>query len=163
VRHDADHARVATLCGDELAKFREAAAIGDRAVDASHRRGTVACLSAEDEHLGAREASEGHEVGRPFAAERRNGLGDLEAVPHGAAERLLHVGELAANGQAMRLADGHHGASQHSRGREVLHERAAPDLHIEDDRVRARGDLLRHDARRDERDRRHRAGRVAVR
>ena len=43
-----------------------------------------------------------------------------------------------------------HRLGEHLRVLERLHEGAVADLHVEDDRVRAAGDLLRHDARRDQ-------------
>jgi hypothetical protein len=46
---------------------------------------------------------------------------------------------------------------------EGLHERAVPDLHVEDDRVGSRRELLRHDRRGDERDDVDRRGHVAQR
>ena len=51
-----------------------------------------------------------------------------------------------------------------SRARSMsLHERAGAELHVEHERVGALGDLLRHDARGDQRDRLDRAGDVAQR
>ena len=76
---------------------------------------------------------------------------------------MVHVRELARDRQAVRHADRDHRARQGARRGEILHERAAADLHVQHDRMRSRRDLLRHDARRDERNRRHRARRVAQR
>src|SRR5439155_8733441 len=49
---------IAALGGDELAELREAAAVGERAIDAGERRLPVARFPAADEHLGSRCARE---------------------------------------------------------------------------------------------------------
>ena len=54
-------------------------------------------------------------------------------------------------------------AGELARAVERLHERAVPDLDVEDDRVRPAGDLLRHDRGGDQRDDVHRRGHVAKR
>src|SRR5439155_14700073 len=65
---------------NELAKFREAAPVGERAIDARDCRLSVARLPATNQHLGARGQRELEEVRRALPAKRRDGLRDLEAV-----------------------------------------------------------------------------------
>ena len=60
-------------------------------------------------------------------------------------------------------AERDHRAGELARAVDVAHERARAELHVEHERVGALGDLLRHDARGDERDRLDRAGDVAQR
>ena len=50
-----------------------------------------------------------------------------------------------------RCAEVEHRLGERARVLDRLHEGAVADLHVEHDRVRAAGDLLRHDARRDQR------------
>src|SRR6266542_227731 len=154
-----DGTRVAPLRGHELAELREPAAVGQGAIDRGERALRVARPAPTHEHLRTGEAHELQEIRGTAAAQGLDRLGDLERVTHGAPERLLHVGELAGDCQAVRDAD----RGQRARGREILHERAAADLYVEHDGVRAGGDLLGHDARRDQWKCRDRARRVAQR
>ncbi len=92
------------------------------------------------------------EVGRPVAAHGRERLADLESVPDRLPERLIHVRQQADRLPARLLPEREHRLRELARVVQCLHERAVPHLHIEDDRVGAARDLLRHDARRDQRD-----------
>jgi hypothetical protein len=92
------------------------------------------------------------EVGRAVALEGLDRLADLERVSDRGPEWLVHVGELADDLTAGSPAELDHGPSQLPGGGERLHEGAVADLHVEDDRVGATGDLLRHDRRGDQRD-----------
>ena len=65
--------------------------------------------------------------------------------------------------RSARAAELEHRLGEHLRVLERLHEGAVADLHVEDDRVGAAGDLLRHDARRDQRHDVDRRGHVAQR
>ena len=102
--------------------------------------------------------------GRPLAAHGRRAPQHLERVSDGRAERLVHVGEQADDLAARLRAERRHRLGEQARVVDRLHERAVADLDVEHDRLRARGELLRHDARRDQRDlvdrRRHVAQRV---
>src|SRR5206468_3431500 len=120
---------VAALRGDELAKLGDATPVGESAVDARDCRLPVARPAAAHEHLGAGRAGQLHQIGWAFAAQRCDGLGDLEAVAHSAAQRLLHIRELARDRQAVRDADRDHRACELACGGEVLHEGPTPDLH----------------------------------
>ena len=61
------------------------------------------------------------------------------------------------------MAEIHHGAGEHARVVDGLHERAAADLDVEHQRVDALGELLAEDARGDQRNRLDRRGGVAKR
>ena len=90
-------------------------------------------------------------------------LADLERVADGVAERLVHVGEEADDVAPGALAEIEHRLGEDPRVVDRLHERAVADLDVEDDRVGAGRDLLRHDARRDQRDAVDGRGHVAQR
>ena len=92
------------------------------------------------------------EVGRPLALQRGDRLADLERVPDRVAERLVHVREHADDLAARVPTELEHHLRELARVFDRLHERAVSDLDVEDDRVGAGRDLLRHDARRDQRD-----------
>src|SRR5207244_11924360 len=92
------------------------------------------------------------EVSRALATKGGNRLANLERVPDRLTERLIHVGEHThhlAIGVPAELA---HHLGELTRSLDRLHERPVADLEAAHDRVRACGDLLRHDARRDQRD-----------
>ena len=90
----------------------------------------------------------------------------LECVPHRAAERLVHVRQEARDLATGPDADLDHHACELTRVVDRLHERPVANLDVEDDRVGTRGELLRHDRARDQRDdvdgRRHVAERVQL-
>src|SRR5919108_4912274 len=103
------------------------------------------------------------EVGRPRALQRVQDLAHLEGVAHGAAERLVHVGQLADDLAVRRAAELDHGPGQLARVVERLYEGAVADLDVEDDGVGAAGDLLGHDRGRDQGDDVHGGRHVAER
>ena len=74
------------------------------------------------------------------------------ALPDGAAERLLHVGQEARHLAPGPDADLPHLLGEHTCVVERLHERSVADLDVEHDRLGARGELLRHDRARNEGD-----------
>ena len=91
------------------------------------------------------------EVGGALAAQGRDRLADLERVPDRLAERLVHVGEHADDFAAGTLPQLEHHLRELARVVDGLHERPVADLDVEHDRVGAGCDLLRHDARGDQR------------
>jgi hypothetical protein len=106
----------------------------------------------EREQPRARREDELGEVRGPLATKRRHRLADLQRVADGVAERLVHVGEQADDVAAGAPAEIQHRLRQSPRALDRLHECAVADLDVEHDRVGAGGDLLRHDARRDQLD-----------
>ena len=108
-------------------------------------------------------ASENRSGGDVLAGEQGTRLADLDGVPDRPAERLLHVRQERDDLAARSPSELDHRLGELARVLERLHEGAAADLDVEHDRVRAGGDLLRHDARRDQRDAVHRPGHVAER
>ena len=80
---------------------------------------------------------------------------DLERVPHGTAQRVVHGGDQGHGPPSSSLAEQDHLSRQVLRGRRVRHEGAASELDVQDYRVRTRGNLFRHHAGGDQRHRRH--------
>ncbi len=91
------------------------------------------------------------EVGGALAAQGRDRLADLERVPDRLAERLVHVGEHADDFAARMLPKLEHHLRELARVVDGLHERPVADLDVEHDRIGTGCDLLRHDARGDQR------------
>src|SRR5437870_4417916 len=82
----------------------------------------------------------------PFAGERIERLLDLEGVADRSSERVVHRGHEGHRPPLRAFAERDHLRRELLRGRHVRHERAASELHVQDDGVRAGGDLLRHHA-----------------
>src|SRR5690606_34155500 len=97
----------------------------------------------------------------PAAGQDLEGLADLEGVARGQAEGGGHVGEQGDGPDAVVGAQTDHGGGQFASVLEGLHEGAAADLDVQDQRAGALGDLLGHDGGGDQRDRLHGAGDVA--
>ena len=74
------------------------------------------------------------------------------AFPTACAERLVHVGQQADDLRPARVPSSSIVSASVARVVQRLHERAVADLDVEDDRLGSGGDLLGHDARRDQRD-----------
>src|SRR6266550_6343256 len=92
-----DHRHIATLRSYELAELRKAGSGRDSLVNAREPRLRIAHSTGPHEHLGPGHAREPGEIRRTIPVERRDRLGDLEAVAYRAAQRLLHVGQLAGD------------------------------------------------------------------
>ena len=91
------------------------------------------------------------EVGRALAAQRRDRLADLERIPDGVSERLVHVADHSDDLASRMPAQVDHRLGKPLCVRAVLHEGTVTDLDVEHDRVGAAGDLLGHDAGGDQR------------
>ena len=157
---------VAALRADPLLVGREGRAVRHRGFGAAPPLRLVDAEIREREQLSGRIEDELAEVRRPAAAHRLPRLPHLERVPDRAAERLIHVRQHADDVHPGLLAERAHLLGELARILDRPHERALADLDVEHERARAGGDLLRHDARRDERDlvdrRRHIAQRVEL-
>ena len=92
--------------------------------------------------------------------EQLHRLHDVERVPDGVAERLRHVRHGDVGGTTPSSRQRQARPSEHLGILGRLHERARPGLHVEEDQVGLHRELLRHDARRDQRHRRHGRGGV---
>ena len=103
------------------------------------------------------------EVGRPTAFERLDGFGHLEPIPGRAPEHGLHRGLERQRCARRWLHRSHHRFRELAARVGIRQERAGAVLHVEHQCVRSLRDLLRHDRRRDERDRLDGAGDVAQR
>ena len=144
---------VAALGADPLLVRRERRAVRACGFVASRR--PLSSSSAEireREEVRARVEDELRKSGGPPPADRLHRLAHLERVADRPAERLIHVRE---DTDDVDPCLAHRTRASPRRAPRILlrpHERALADLHVEHERARAAGDLLRHDARRDERD-----------
>ena len=96
--------------------------------------------------------------------EKIDGVADFDGVAGGAGERLVHVGDQRDGRQAGAGRDRRDALGQFARALERRHEGARAGLDVHDQAFEARGELLRQDRGRDQRDqldrRRHVADRV---
>ena len=99
----------------------------------------------------------------PGVLQRLRRFHDLERVADRVAQRLVHVGDQRADPLIHAPPDRHHHLRQPARIHLLLHERAVAHLHVEHQRIHALRQLLRHDRRRDQRNRFHRARDIAQR
>ena len=148
------HARVAALRRDDLAEHLERAAVGEHLLDLRAALGRVLRDAAEHEHLGAEHVGQLAGVDRAAAAQHLDRLADLERVADRAADRRVHVGQHARD----RLAGARRrsrASARTARARRSIVFMNAPlaDLAVEHEAVDALGELLRHDRRRDQRQR----------
>ena len=104
------------------------------------------------------------EVAQPSAerpAQELDRLDDVERVPDGVAERLRHVRDGDVRGATPSARQRQARPREHLGILRRLHERPRSRLDVEQDQIGVHGELLRHHARGDQRDRRHRRGGVA--
>jgi hypothetical protein len=141
---------VASLRADPALVGLEGRPVGNRL----HGSGTALLLVdtevREGEEPRARREHELEKVGRAFSADGGDRLADLERVPHRAAERLVHVGQQAHDFPVGAAAELDHRLGELPCVVEGLHEGSVADLRVDHDRVGATGDLLGHDAGRDQ-------------
>src|SRR5216683_743767 len=102
-----------------------------------------------------------HQLLVALAGKRIERLLHLQRVADRAAERVVHGGDQRHRAPARPLTQQHHLGRQLLGRSHVRHKGAAPELDVEHDGVGARGDLLGHHARGDQRHRRHGACNVA--
>ena len=98
---------------------------------------------------------------RSFAAQHVHRLRNLDAVANAEPERRVHVGNQCDGAPSCALADGDHRLRKRDGIVERLHECTRARLDIEQNAVRAGGELLAHDRGRDQRDRVDRRRHVA--
>ncbi len=125
--------------------------------------GEVVTRSGQAEHLSTQAQGKVAQVSRPAAAQGLDGFRNLQGVAHRATERLTHIGHVRDRLPAGLGANGDQESSQGFALRLRVDEGAASDLHVQDDGVRPRRQLLAHHAAGDERHRVHRGGGVAER
>ena len=117
--------------------------------------------AAHHRHLGGLGEGElAQLVGAP-AAQAFQRLPHLEHVPDCAAERPVHRDQECHRANPAVLAERHHRARKFERALLLGKERSVPDLNIEHEPGDSLRELLAQDVRRDQRERGHRAGRVA--
>ena len=155
--------RIAALRLEQLLERPQRRARGDRLLGQATPGLELDAEVGEHGHARRRSQHELAEVGRAAAGQHLARLGDLERIADGGAERRVHGRQLADGGTAGAHADVAHAHRQLARRGEVGHERALPHLDVQQDRVGAGRELLRHHRRRDQPGRRHRAGDVAQR
>ena len=100
---------------------------------------------------------------RPLAAQHVHRLRDLDAVADAEPQRRVHVGNQRDGAPSCAFADGDHRLRKRDGVVERLHERARARLDVEQNAVRAGGELLAHDRGRDQRDRVDRRRHIAQR
>ena len=100
-------------------------------------------------------------VGRAAAVQRLDRFFHFQRIADGVPQRLIHIADQRDHFAVQIVADVHHRLRQHARFFRRLHERARAALHIQHDGIRARGDLLAHDAGRNQRGAGHAAGDIA--
>ena len=100
-------------------------------------------------------------IRRAVAVQRLDRFFHFQRIADGVSQRLIHIADERDDFALQILADVHHGLRQHARFVGRLHERARAALHIQHDGIRARRDLLAHDARCDQRRAGHAAGDIA--
>src|SRR5665213_1978192 len=113
-----------------------------------------------DSRQGERQLSH---VTRSVALKYVHGFIDLERVADGATEWRVHRRELRNGRHAIAETQTDHRRREFTSLFHALDEGAASDLHVQYQSVRSLGDLLGHDRRRNERNRRHGRGHVAQR
>ena len=156
-----DRRGVSALRGDEFGEHIFGRSVRDGALEHGLRRFVVFRDAGRREDAGAERVAELHELARSCAGEGVDRLAHLEGVAHSEAERLVHVRDDGDGLLAGALADGDKLGCERAGVVLRLHEGAAAALDVEHDDVRARGELLGHDAARDQRDARDGAGHVA--
>ena len=87
----------------------------------------------------------------------------LDRVAAAVTEHLVHVADARARRQARAFGDLHQRAREHAGHRQLGRERTVADLHVQHKAIQAGSELLRQDARGDQRDRLDRRGHVADR
>ena len=103
------------------------------------------------------------EVGRPTAADRLDRFAHLDRVADGAAERLVHVGQHADDSRPARAPSSIIASASIRASSSVFMNAPSPTLTSSTIASAPAGDLLRHDARGDQRDVVDRGGHVAKR
>ena len=98
---------------------------------------------------------ERHDVRRAAALQAFDGFDDFERIAHGGAERLIHRREQVVHLHAHLAADGGEAGGELLGFRARFHEGAGAEFHIEHEPVERLRELLAHDARDDQRLRRH--------
>src|SRR6266545_1737004 len=142
--------RVSALKLDQLLELLRRGAGVERAFQAFARGFLGQRRIREAEHVGAQDQADLAYRRRAFAAQHPDRFLRFERVPDGPAEWAAHVRDPAG-----RLASGgaggvHERAAQSAGVFERLHEGAVPCFHVEDDRGRARRELLGQDGGHDQ-------------
>ncbi len=106
----------------------------------------------QQQHVGGDFQAVRPKIGGPAALQSRDSLFHFQGVAHGVPQRLVHVGEEGGGLLAGILPNPHHHLRQFSRLRQGGHKRAAAQLHIQHNGIRAACQLLRHNGRGDQRD-----------
>ena len=163
--HGSSTTRGSPPCASTIARNRSSALPSSRAASARARRLVARrprpCRSSAAA-ANATASSRSRPAGPPL--QQLDRLGDVERVPDGVAERLRHVGDGDAGAAAPAAWPGRRQAiARRSASSAVFMKAPEPGLHVEQDQVGLDRELLRHHARRDQRDRRHRRRGVAQR
>ncbi len=148
-------------CASTMRRKRSSASPPSRACSA---RATASSWAMPSVASSASRGEQHRQVAQPPAerpAQELDRLDDVERVPDRVAERLRHVRDGDVRGAAPSSRQRQARAREHLGVLGRLHERPRPRLDVEQDQIGVHRELLRHHARGDQRDRRHRRGRVA--
>ena len=138
-------------------------AAGDDVGHAGPRGGIVGGQAGHHQHLAGQRHGQLGDVGGPPPLQGLEALDDFQRVADGTTEWSFHRGQHGPRGQSNPPANLHHRTRQLTGLGGGLHERAPPDLDVEDQRIGTLGDLLAHDGGRDQRHALDRARDVAKR
>ena len=130
---------------------------------AGDRLSRVSVDASDIEHLVGQGDHELDEIGGAATGQHLQRLGDFDGVTDGQAQRNIHGGDQCPRAHARIVADLDHGAGELLCSREIGHECSVARLHVQDETVRALGNLLAHDARGDQRNRLDRSCDIAKR
>ena len=147
-----DHAWVSPLRLDDLLKLAGGLPRRDGDLHASTGLVAISRGAPQQQHLRPERVGELHEVGRPLAAQGHDRLFDFNGVATGAAQRPIHGRHECHDRAAIVGAQGDHRLGQREPALQLRQEGPGAALHVEDEPRQPLGELLRHDARADERD-----------
>ena len=151
-------------CASTMARKRSSAEPSSSARSAAPPLGASSHAARHEPPRGRERDRQLAESTPMHAPEHIDRLDDVERVADGVAEGLRHVGDGDPGlARPHPRARPRHASASASGVLGRLHERPRPRLHVEQDQVGLDGELLRHHARRDQRDRRHRRGGIAQR
>ena len=156
-----DGALVPALGLDELRELGECGAVRDGGLEPFAGRSVIFGGAALGEDAGAERETELEELAAELPAQQGYGLLHLQRVADGAAQGLFHISDAGDGAPAVHAADLDHLTGEDLRLLQGFHECPAAALDVQDDDVRARGELFGHDAADDERDGLNSGGHVA--
>ena len=117
----------------------------------------------QHQHFGPERVRHVHQVVRPLSAQGENRLFNFEGIAAGATQRTVHRGDQRDDRAVVIRPKIDHRLRELQPTLDVRKECARPALHVKHESSEPLRELLAHDARRNERNRLHGAGRIAQR